>query len=355
LRHWQTNLVRTAMLASAVLALAWAASAGDRIRRKDGIGLNGQIEGVTESGLRIKIGSIRQIIPFSEIASVSSDDYPKLKEAEALYEQAVADGSDAKAEAMQKAAKLYDGLLTKTAPPWLRTVVQWRMYKVYAASGEVQKALDAYLAMAKQSPKLVADLTLPAPVPDQHEANRAMLKQVEKVLSSAGNAPYADVLRNFHVSLQLLEGDPKEVLESGVLDKPLASPDPEVRQSAMFRKMELLVLLGRDDEAAAWLEKIQTSEPNANPAEMAYWSGRVLEKQNKPIEAALAFMRLPILYPRMNPQRTADALWRAGKALEAAQAPKAEVAVVYQEAVSDYAGTQGAERARRELARLGAK
>jgi len=339
------------MLASAVLMLGALAWGQDRIRTAAGIGYTGEIEDVTESGLRIKVGSLRRVVPFSEIASVSSGEYPKLKEAEDLYEQAV--GGDT--EAMAKAAKIYDAIPTKRAPAWLRTIVQWRMYSVYAASGQVQKALDAYLAMAKQSPKLVADLTLPGPAPDRHEANRKMLTQVEKALESAGNAPYADALRNFRVSLQLLEGDPKEILEGGLLDKPLASTDPAVRQSAMFKKMELLMTVGRDQEAAKWLDRIRTSEPNANPAEMAYWSGRVLEKEKKPIEAALAFMRLPILYARMNPQRTADALWRAGKALEAAEAPKNEAAVVYQEAVSDYAGTQGAERARRELARLGAE
>ena len=351
MRHWQINLTRTAMLASAVLALALAASAEDRVRTAEGIGQRGEIEDVTEDGLRMKINGRRLVVPFTDIHSRWSDAYPQLKEAEELYEKGV--GGDA--DAMKKAAKLYDGLLTKGAPAWLRTVVQWRMYSVYATSGLVQKALDAYLSMAKQSPKLVTDLALPAPAADQHELNRRMLAQVEKVLETAGNAPYADALRNFRVSLMLLEGDPKDILAGGILDKPLASTDAGVRQSAMFKKMDLLTALGRDQEASAWFEKIKTSEPEADPAEMAYWKGRILEKQGQPIDAALAFMRLPVLYPRLNVQRTADALWRAGKALEAAEAPKNEAQAVYQEAVSDYAGTTGAERARRELARLGAE
>jgi hypothetical protein len=40
--------------------------------------------------------------------------------------------------------------------------------------------------------------------------------------------------------------------------------------------------------------------------------------------------------------------------MEAAKAPKAEVVKVYTEAVQRYAGTAGADSAKKELARLGA-
>jgi len=351
LRHWPSNLVRAALVTAGVVLLASAADAVDKVRTSSGIGYPGEIVGVSGDGLEMKIGRRKSVVPFGEIRSISSDDYPDLERAEALY----AKGAKGDAEAMKQAADLYDDLLSSRSPEWLRTVVQWRMYGVYAQSGQVRKALDAYLEMAGQSPKLVAGLQLPQPQEGDRQANRAMLQQVEKALRKAGDAPYADALKNFRVSLLLLEGDPNEVLASGVLDKLIQSQDPKVRLNAMMKRLELLLAVEKKQEAAAWFDRIKAADLDMHPADLAYWNGRILETQGRHVEAALAFMRLPILYGQRDRVRTAEALWRAGKALEAAQAPKDEAKVVYQEAVNDYGGTTGADRARRDLARLGAE
>ncbi|MFO8012024.1 MAG: tetratricopeptide repeat protein [Phycisphaerae bacterium] len=350
MRPWRTDLRPLAAAAVAVLVLASAAGA-DRVRTTAGIGYPGTITGVTDKGLEVRVGGTRRIVPFNEIRSVSADDYPRLEEAEELFEK----GAEGAAAAMKKAAELYDDLLTPRAPAWLRTIVQWRMYDVYARSGQVQKALDAYLDMAEKSPRLVSQFDLPQPEEGEHEANKAMLEQVDAVLRKNPAAPYADALKEFRVALLLLEGDPKEILASGALEKLLESDDPKVRTNAMLRKLELLLAVNRVPEAAEWLEKIRASDAQVFPPEMTYWTGRVLDAQNKPVEAALAYMRLPILHPNEDPNRTAEALWRTGKALEAAEAPPAEAKAVYQEAVNDYPDTTGAQRAKRELIRIGAK
>jgi tetratricopeptide (TPR) repeat protein len=229
------------------------------------------------------------------------------------------------------------------------------MYDVYARSGEVQQALDAYLDMAGKSPGLVSAFDLPQPREGEHEANKAMLKQVDQVLSRNPDAPYADALKEFRVALLLLEGDPDEILKSGALDRLLKSDDAKVRANAMLRKLELLLAVNRVPDAGAWPEEIKASAAQVFPPEMTYWTGRVLEAQGKPVQAALAYMRLPILHPNEDPNRTAEALWRTGKALEAAEAPPDEARAAYQEAVNDYPDTTGAQRAKRELIRLGAK
>jgi tetratricopeptide (TPR) repeat protein len=340
-----------AFLAAAAALLLTSAAGADRVRNTAGIAYPGEITGVTEKGIQVQVGGTRRVVPFNEIRSVAADDYPRLEEAEELFQK----GSEGDAEAMKKAADLYDDLLTPQAPAWLRTIVQWRMYDVYARSGEVQQALDAYLDMAGKSPGLVSAFDLPQPREGEHEANKAMLKQVDQVLSRNPDAPYADALKEFRVALLLLEGDPKEILETGALEKLLQSDDPKVRTNAMLRKLELLLAVDRVSDAAAWLERIKASDAQIFPPEMTYWTGRVLEAQKKPIPAALAYMRLPIMHPNDDPARTAEALWRTGKALEAAEAPAAEAKAVYQEAVNDYPDTTGAQRAKRELARLGAE
>jgi TolA-binding protein len=86
---------------------------------------------------------------------------------------------------------------------------------------------------------------------------------------------------------------------------------------------------------------------------VTYWHGRVLKETGKPMEAAVEFMRVVILYPAKDKNRTAECLWQTGQALEAAKAPKAEVRKVYQEAVDRYAGTTFSDKAKADLARLG--
>jgi len=350
LRHWANNL--SGPVLAAALALMLASSAGaDTIRTAAGIGYHGEIVGVGDEGIEIRVGGSPRTVPFKNIRSVSAEEYPKLEQAEELIEKGAKDDADA----MAKAAKLYEALLVPEAPDWLRTLVQWRMYDVHARSGEMRKALEAYLEIAEKSPRLVAGFELPQPREDDHQANKAALRQVKRVLRQHPDAPYADALKEFRISLLLLEGEPKEILASGVLDQLLKSDKPKVRAGAMLRKLELLLALDRVKEAGEWWEEVQASDAPIASADMAYWRGRVLEGQGQPIQAALAYMRLPILHARKNPSRTAEALWRTGKALEAAEAPADEIKVVYREAVKEYPGTVGAERAKRELTRLGAK
>ena len=348
MRHWPTKPYLV-LLAAAIVPALVAAARADRIRTEAGIGYTGEIVDVAEGGLVVKEGNRRRTVAFAGIRQIRADKYPDLKRAEEAY----AKGVGGNPKAFDEAGRLYQGLLRRGAPAWLRVVVQWRMYKLYAESGRATEALDAYLEMARNSPRLVADLNLPAPDESDHQANKAMLAKVERAVARAAGKPYADVLRNFRVALLLLEGKPEEVLP--LLEPLLVSSDPKVRTSAMTRRLELLLATGKTDEAAKWLDQVEAAVGDSGKAEMAYWRGRVHLAGGKHLEAALEFMKVPILYPAADRSRTADALWRTGQALLAAKAPREEIVSVYNEAVRKYAGTAGAERARRELARLGSE
>ena len=349
MRPWPTSLLLTVLAAVVASALGGDARADDRIRTKAGIGVTGKITGIDAEGLVLEVNRAKRTITYAEIGAVDAEAYPDLKRAE----QAYLDGVEGKAASLEEAEKLYQGIVKRTSPPWLRVLVSWRMFGVYAGSGRVQEALDGFIEMAATSPALVADLKLPNPVEGDHKANKAMLAKVDAALAKAAGKPYAEPLNAFRLGLLLFEGDPAEVLP--LLEPLLKSQDADIRRGAMLRQIELLLATGKVDEAAAALPEVEATLGADAPGELAYWRGRVLEKQGKPVEAALEFMRLPILYPAKDRARTADALWRAGQALEAAKAPAPEAAAVYKEAVDNYAGTAGAERAKRELARLSAK
>ena len=106
-------------------------------------------------------------------------------------------------------------------------------------------------------------------------------------------------------------------------------------------------------EAESCLAEAEGALPKEYAADVAYWQGRLLAARGRHIEAALALMRVPILHADRDREQTADALHRAGQSLEAAGVPQEEFVAVYKEAARSYVGTAWAERARRELARLG--
>ena len=341
------NKIRIVIVAAAVVALVAAGARADRIRTRVGIGYDGKITGVSPDGLVIEVNGTPRSIPLADIARVEATQFPNLAKAEDAYEQGLKNNP----QALAQAESLYRGLAASVgAPAWIRTLVQARMYKVYAESGRVPEALEAFLEMARNMPKLAAGLKLPEPVPDATDANKAMRDKVNAALTQGAGQPYAPELTRFKASLAITAGKPEDALKE--LEPLLQSPDPKVRNDAMLKQIELLLATGKKVLAA---EKLDTAVQTLGPAyvaETTFLRGRVLQLQGKDKEAALEFMRVVILYPK-DRNRTADALWWAGQAMEAAQAPKDEVRKVYGEAVTRYAGTAGAERAKRELTRLG--
>jgi len=342
------NKTPWALLAVAVLLATAATAQADRIRTYKGIGYDGKITGLGGDGIVIEVGGSPRTVPLADIAKVDADAFPELGRAEDAY----TDGLAGKPQGFADADRTYRSMLgAGRLPQWVRVLIYSRMYKIYADGGRVTEALDAYLDLARASPKLVTGLRLPAPAEDAHDANRAMLKKIEDALRAAAGKPYAAELQNFKASLMMLEGKPEEVLP--LLEPLLASKDERTRMSAMLKQIELLVASSKIEEASQKLDAAAQTLAQEHPDDVAFWRGRILKERGENEEAALEFMRLPILYPTKDRARTAEALWYVGQILETLKAPKDEVRKVYTEAATRYAGTPGAERARRELVRVG--
>ena len=337
-------------LAAAVGLAVASVAAADKIRTARGIGYDGEITGVGADGLIIVVaGETKKTVAMADISRVTADKYPDLAKAEDAWALGATKGD---AKALQEAEKLYKGLMAKEGTAaWLRVLAQFRMFKVYADSGRVAEALDAYLEMLRASPALVGGMKLPSADPSAREDNKEMLKKVDAALDGAGDKPFVGELKSFRAGLVLQEGSAEDVAK--ILQAALASEDPRIRQPAELKQLELLVTGGQVDKAASCLADYGKTLARMYPADVAYWRGRVCQEQKMYFEAALEFMRLPILYPTKDRARTAESLWRAGQTMEAAKAPKAEVVKVYSEAATGYAGTPGAESAKKELARLG--
>ena len=332
---------------TAALAVVAPARA-DRIRTQSGIGYDGKIVGMDAGGLVLEYAGGKRTVPLGDIASIRADQYPDLEKAEDAYARGLAGGPKA-VQDFAEAEQLYEGLGRRGPPPWLRVLVDSRMYKLYVESGRVQEALDAYLTLAENQPTLVAGLKLPRPKPDDTPGNRKMLTKVEAAVKNAGDKPYAGELKQFHLALVLLEGKPEEVLP--LLEPLLTSDNPKTRAWAMLKQLDLLFAARKIDEAEQRLREAAGVLARDHPQEVAFYTGRVLAERGQHVQAALQFMRVPILYAGKDRTRTAEALWRAGVAMKAAKLPDGEISKVLNEALENYPGTAGAERAKQELAR----
>ena len=337
------------MLLAAVAAATSARA--DRIRTRAGIGYEGKIVGMDAGGLVLEYSGGKQTVPLGDIASIRVDRFPDLEKAEEAYAKGSAGGPKA-AQDFAEAERLYEGLRRRGLPPWLRALVDSRMYKLYVESGRVPEALDVYLALAENQPTLVAGLKLPSPRPDDTAGNRKMLTKVEAAVKNAGDKPYAGELKQFHLALKFLEGEPEEVLP--LLEPLLTGDDPKMRNWAMLKQVDLLLAARKIDEAEQRLREAADALAPDYPQEVAFYTGRLLAERGQHVQAALQFMRVPILYADRDRKRTAEALWRAGVAMKAANLPDAEISKVFNEALENYPGTVGAERAKEELARPGA-
>jgi tetratricopeptide (TPR) repeat protein len=328
----------------AILAVGWlaaAVAAADTVRTREGIGYTGRITGLDETGIVIEVAGARRSIPLREVSEIRAADQPALEQAEKAFA----------AGAFDRAERAYEALLKAKVPPWLRTLAQSRLLKVYGETQRPAQALDAYLELAQAHPKLVAGLALPKPRRGADRENQAMLRRVEDALAKAANQPYAAELGRLKVALVMEVGSSEQRIE--LIRQALQSDNPATRQWARLKTLELLLDLKRYDEAEAQLTEAEADLGRSHPAQLAYYRGRVLEARGQHVEAALELMRLPILYAVADRALTAEALWRAGEAMAAARLPAEEIRKVYQEAVRDYAGTPGADQARRALARLG--
>jgi len=338
-------------LALGVLVTAAVPARAASVRTRSGIGYDGKIVDLNEDGLVVDVGGSKQTVPLADVSKIDVDAFPDVGKAEEAFAEARKGGEDAKTH-FAEAERLYKGTLSPKAPTWLRVLAQLRLSEVYGQAGRVAMALDAYLGVARAQPKLIVGILLPEPREGDPD-NPAMLTKVEAALKDAAGKPYESSLKLFLVSLTLVQGNPDRALT--LVRELRKSDDPKTQQWATLRELEILVAAGKLDEAEPMLKDLAKQWESRSPGLVSFWEGRLLEGRKEYMAAALAFMRVAVLHAAEDRAMTAEALWRAGQAMEAAKAPAAEVQAVYEEAVSKYAGTVGAERAGRELARLNAQ
>ncbi len=340
-------MTRRLLIGLLVGLVAASAVRADKVRTRAGIGYTGTITGMDPSGLIIEGPAGTRTVPLADIEEIQVEKHPALGEAEKAFEQATRGGPGA-ATAFRQARLRYEALMSDRIPDWMKLLIRSRLVRLYAQEGQVSEALEAYLALARAEPQLVEGLSLPRPRRGEDRENRALLAKVDAALKGAEGRPYARELQRLRVALVLEVGTPEQRLP--LIRQALQSDRATTRQWARRRMLDLLLEMDRLDEADRVLDEARGEE---DAAHLAYYRGRILAGQDKPVEAAIELMRVPVLYGRSDRDLAAESLYRAGMALTGADWPKDEIRKVYGEAARDYAATPWGERARRALASLG--
>ena len=221
-----------------------------------------------------------------------------------------------------------------------------RLVQVYGESDKPGQAVKSYIELAQAKSALTAQIKLPAIRDPKGREADAALAAINAALAADGNNPNVERLKEIKISLLIQRGDPKEVMP--MIEEQLKSKDVEIRSQARLKQIEMQIQMGQVDAAMKNLALARTELDAMHQPRLFFHEGRCLYTQQKYLEAAICFMRVPVQFP-MGKELASESLVWAAKSMQQANAPQHEVAAALQEAVTDFAGTAGAAEAAKLL------
>ena len=241
---------------------------------------------------------------------------------------------------LEEAINVYKQAQRDESRAWARRKIMAELVGCYAELGRLDSAGDEWLAIVKSDPLTmyydvmpVAWNSLPPSAALESRA-AAWLNRTE---------PAAQVLG----ASWLLTGPQRSAaitaLETLVTGKTV---DPRIRSLAQIQLWRTKLVSAKLDEVQRWQSAIEQM-PAEIRASGYFVVGEALDRLEKPTEASLAFLRIPLVH---NQQRVmaADALIAAAKQLE--DLKRTEQAVgLYREVLSGYSRTAAAEEAKTRL------
>jgi tetratricopeptide (TPR) repeat protein len=130
------------------------------------------------------------------------------------------------------------------------------------------------------------------------------------------------------------------------LDELVRDPDPRLSALAQIQSWRTKLVSATPADAARWQQQLEAMPASVQAAGW-YVLGDALARQNQPEQAALAYLKVPLLFGRQRAM-AADALLAAGKQLEKMGQTK-EASRLYRELAEDYRHLPAAEEAARRL------
>jgi len=327
---------RPALAGLIVAALAVPAAAQDTIYVSGGgaqgyAKLNGRIVDYRGGQLRLETaGGREQTYPAERIVRIDTHHTPQQEEADALFEQ----GRFASARA------LYGQARASETRAWVRREITARIVWCYRALGQLSRASEEFLVLIRSDPATPYFACIPlAWVPSQPSM---LLEQNARQWLNRDEMPAAVLLGASH--LMATASRPQALAR---LRRLAADPsDPRIEALAAAQTWRAAVVSADEERLADWRRAID-GMPQSLRAGPYFVLGLGWAQRQNWEQAALAFMRIPVLYPEQR-SLAARSLLEAGRSLEKLQRP-AQAAGLYRELIDTHPESRSAADARRRL------
>ena len=223
---------------------------------------------------------------------------------------------------------------------WVRRKILAELVWCYRAAGRQEAAGDAFLLLLSSDPATPYFDSIPlAWLPTEAVSPQRATAWLER-----DDLPAAQLLGASYLMSGAQRG-----AALAALDQLAQHDDPRIAALAIAQRWRAEAFQATAAETAAWMQVIeQMPEPLRGGAYFVL--GQTLARQRRHDEAALALLRVPILFDR-DRELAAAALVLAGQSLEQASQPD-EARRLYQEAIDAYGDSRWRSEARARLEQL---
>lgn len=220
----------------------------------------------------------------------------------------------------------YQRAIEKEKRTWLRRWILADMIDCYRNMDQFDRAGDAFLALLRNDPTAVRFDVIPLAW-KARQPSPEVTRQAAKWLAD-DKSPAAQLLG---ASWLLSTNQRDEAIEK--LKQLASCPDRRIAQLAGAQRWRAELVTASRPEVANWEQQFQQIDP-ALQSGPAFVLGTALSRLGEPAQAALYFLRTPILHPA-DRDLAAEALLAAGEQLEKAKDP-AGARSVYRELIDHY-------------------
>jgi tetratricopeptide (TPR) repeat protein len=308
---WACALGGSAAMAEDVVVAASASDPAARVRR------TGLILDYTGAELRLRtaLGTVESI-PAHRVKEIQTEWLPEHRAGRAARAQ----GELAEAIAAFQEAR------ARERRAWAERQIRAELAGTYLEAGRIESAGDEFLAIVARDPETMHFATMPiawrAAPPDA-----ALERHAAKWLTD----PQSREARVLGASW-LLAG-PERAAASAELDRHVNATDPRIAGLAAIQLWRTKLVTARPAEIAAWRSQLESMPPEIQAAGW-YVLGDLLARAPEPGDAALAYLRVPLVF-REQRAMAADALLAAAGQLER-MGQRDEAAGLYREIVRDF-------------------
>lgn len=224
---------------------------------------------------------------------------------------------------------------------WARRQIMIRLIECHAATGNSAAAAEEFLILVSSDPETTAWEIAPL-------AWRAVDDENSRARAAQWIRDTRNPAKQLFGGSWLLAG-PQRNEAITVLQTLAGGMNKRIATLAVIQLWRTRIITSPPEEPASWLAGLERLPNETRP--LGYFCvGEAFARHDQPEKAALAFLRIPILYPRTRPL-AAEALLAAAAQLEKMDR-REQAAGLYREILTDHAALPAAVTARQRLEQL---